>query len=37
MLDYKFSIDAIKVNKTFFKKKSRINALVDFNIQIPKG
>ena len=37
MLDYKFSIDAIKVNKTFFKKKSRINALVDFNIKIPKG
>ena len=37
MLYYKFSIDAIKVNKTFFKKKSRINALVDFNIQIPKG
>ena len=37
MLDYKFSIEAIKVNKTFNKKLSKINALIDFHIQIPKG
>ncbi len=37
MLDYKFSIEATKVNKVFFKKKLRINALIDFNLQIPKG
>tara|TARA_Y100001970_G_scaffold200049_1_gene243269 strand:+ start:2174 stop:3103 length:930 start_codon:yes stop_codon:yes gene_type:complete len=37
MSDYKFSIEAVKVNKTFFKKKLEINALIDFNIQIPKG
>ena len=37
MLDYKYSIEAIKVNKTFFKKNIKIDALIDFNIQIPKG
>ena len=37
MLDYKFSIQSIKVNKKFSKKNSITNALIDFNIEIPKG
>ena len=37
MLDYKFSIQSIKVNKIFSKKNSITNALIDFNIEIPKG
>ena len=32
MLDYKYSIEAKKVNKTFNKNHSQVDALVDFNI-----
>ena len=38
MSDYNFSIEAKDLNKTFIKKDStKINALVNFNISIPKG
>ncbi len=37
MAEYKYSIEANKVNKLFYKKSSKINALKDFNIQIRKG
>ena len=37
MLDYKYSIEAIKVNKTFAKQKLQIKALENFDINIPKG
>ena len=37
MSEYNFSIEAVNVNKTFNRKKNEINALIDFNINIPKG
>jgi len=37
MSEYKFSIEANKVNKIFNKKKIAVNALTNFDIQIPKG
>ena len=37
MSDYKFSIEAIKVNKIYKKKDKRIDALNNFNINIKKG
>ena len=37
MSDYKFSIEAKNVNKTFFKKYQKVNALIDFNIKIKRG
>ena len=37
MSEYNFSIEAIKVNKTYNKKGKSIDALIDFNINIPKG
>ena len=37
MSDYNFSIKATNVNKTYNKKSNQIKALIDFNIDIPKG
>ncbi|MDC3156215.1 ABC transporter ATP-binding protein [Pelagibacteraceae bacterium] len=37
MSDYKYSIEAKNVNKVFYKKSKRVNALIDFNINIEKG
>ncbi|SVB21529.1 uncharacterized protein METZ01_LOCUS174383, partial [marine metagenome] len=38
MSDYNFSIEAKNLNKTYNKNKGlSIKALVDFNINIPKG
>ena len=37
MSDYKYSIEAKNVNKIFYKKSKKINALIDFDIQIKKG
>ena len=37
MSDYKFSIEAIKVNKIYKKKDKKIDALNNFNINISKG
>ena len=38
MTDYKFAIQAKHLNKTYNKKKSKkVNALIDFNIEIPRG
>lgn len=38
MSNYKFAIQANHLNKTYNKKKSNpVNALIDFNIEIPKG
>ncbi len=37
MIDYKYSIDAKNVNKVFFKKSTKISALINFNIKIKKG
>ena len=37
MSDYNFSIEAVNVNKTYDKNKSKTNALTNFNIEIPKG
>ena len=37
MSDYKFSIEAIKVNKIYIKKDKKIDALNNFNINIKKG
>ncbi|MFL2509754.1 MAG: ABC transporter ATP-binding protein [Alphaproteobacteria bacterium] len=37
MSDYKFSIEAIKVNKIYKKKDKKIDALNNFNINIKKG
>ena len=37
MSDYKFSIEAKNVNKTFFKKYQKVNALINFNIKIKRG
>ena len=37
MSDYKYSIEAKNVNKTFYKKSKQIPALIDFSINIKKG
>ena len=38
MSEYKFAIQAKNLNKTYNNKKSNpVNALIDFNIEIPKG
>ena len=37
MSDYKYSIEAKNVNKVFYKKNQRVNALIDFSIKIEKG
>ncbi len=37
MSDYKYSIEAKNVNKTFYKKSKKVNALSDFSIKIEKG
>ena len=38
MINYKFAIQAKHLNKTYNKKKLKpVNALIDFNIEIPKG
>ena len=37
MSEYNFSIEAVNVNKTYNKKKNEIDALINFNINIPKG
>ncbi len=37
MSDYKYSIEANNVNKVFYKKFQKVNALVDFSIKIEKG
>ena len=37
MSDYKYSIEAKNVNKTFLKKTQEVKALVDFSITIKKG
>mgnify|MGYP001176139072 CR=1 FL=1 len=37
MSEYKYSIDANNVNKIFYKKSKKINALVNFDIRIKKG
>ena len=37
MSDYKYSIEAKNVNKTFYKKSIEVNALTDFNINIERG
>ena len=37
MSDYKYSIEAKNVNKVFYKKSKRVNALIDFSIKIKKG
>ena len=37
MSDYKYSIEAKNVNKTFLKKTQEVKALIDFSIKIKKG
>ena len=37
MSDYKYSIEAKNVNKNFYKKAQKVNALIDFSIKIEKG
>ena len=37
MSDYKYSIEAKNVNKTFLKKNQEVDALIDFSITIKKG
>ena len=37
MSDYKYSIEAKKVNKIFYKNYKKIEALINFNIRIEKG
>ena len=37
MSDYKYSIEAKNVNKTFQKKTQEVKALIDFSIRIKKG
>ena len=37
MSDYKYSIEAKNVNKTFLKKTQEVEALIDFSITIKKG
>tara|TARA_B100000989_G_scaffold182847_1_gene137533 strand:+ start:1 stop:939 length:939 start_codon:yes stop_codon:yes gene_type:complete len=37
MSDYKYSIEAKNVNKVFYKKSQKVNALIDFNIKLDRG
>jgi len=37
MSDYKYSIEAKNVNKVFYKKSQKVNALVNFSINIERG
>jgi len=37
MSDYKFSIEAKNVNKTFLKRNQKVRALIDFSITIKRG
>ena len=37
MSDYKYSIEAKNVNKVFYKKSKKIDALINFNIKMEKG
>ena len=37
MSDYKYSIQAKNVNKTFLKKTQEVRALIDFSITIKRG
>ena len=37
MSDYKYSIEAKNVNKTFLKKNQEVKALIDFSISIKRG
>ena len=37
MSDYKYSIEAKNVNKTFLRKTQEVKALIDFSIKIKKG
>ena len=37
MSDYKYSIEAKNVNKTFFKRTQEVKALIDFSITIKRG
>ncbi len=37
MSDYKFSIEAKNVNKTFLRKNQKVKALIDFSIAIKRG
>ena len=37
MSDYKYSIEAKNVNKVFYKKYQKVDALIDFNLKIEKG
>jgi len=37
MSDYKYSIEANNVNKIFYKRSTKIKALIDFDIHIKKG
>tara|TARA_Y100001970_G_C14014900_1_gene740412 strand:- start:59 stop:997 length:939 start_codon:yes stop_codon:yes gene_type:complete len=37
MSDYKYSIEAKNVNKVFYKRSQRVDALIDFSIKLEKG
>ncbi len=37
MSDYKYSIEAKNVNKVFYKKSQKVNALIDFSIKLERG
>ena len=37
MSDYKYSIEAKNVNKVFYKNSVKVNALIDFSINLEKG
>ena len=37
MSEYNFSIEAQNVNKTYEKNNNKVNALIDFNLNIPSG
>ncbi len=37
MSEYKYSIEAKNVNKVFYKKSQKVNALIDFSIKLEKG
>jgi len=37
MSDYKYSIEAKNVNKVFYKKSQKVDALIDFSIKLKKG
>ena len=37
MSDYKYSIEAKNVNKVFYKKSQKVNALIDFSINLERG